>query len=157
MLVPSTVLDVVGIQGAQYLPLAGKLGCLPIYSTQTQINTSENGKEELKQNLVRYICLYPHAGMMLRLSVIDPPSVEFVVSILKALERDKDFGGGLRGQDQANGDAERRRGASEGLHGLAGGASQGGASGRQGRVHGRGEERRVLAEGMGVRRGGPAG
>lgn len=91
MLVPSTVLDVVGIQSAQYLPLAGKLGCLPIYSTQTQINTSENGKEELKQNLVRYICLYPHAGMMLRLSVIDPPSVEFVVSILKALERDKDF------------------------------------------------------------------
>ena len=91
MLVPSTVLDPVGIQGAHYLPLAGKLGCLPIYSTQNQINTSENGKEELKQNLVRYICLYPHAGMMLRLSVIDPPSVEFVVSILKALERDKDF------------------------------------------------------------------
>lgn len=91
MLVPSTVLDSIGAQGAQYLPLAGKMGCLPIYSTQTQINTSENGKEELKQNLVRYICLYPHAGMMLRLSIIDPPSVEFVVSILKALERDKDF------------------------------------------------------------------
>ena len=91
MLVPSTVLEKIGSRGAQYLPLAGKMGCLPIYSTQTQINTSENGKEELKQNLVRYICLYPHAGMMLRLSVIDPPSVDFVVSILKALERDKDF------------------------------------------------------------------
>lgn len=91
MLVPSTIFDSIDAQGAQYLPLAGKIGCLPIYSTQTQINTSENGKEELKQNLVRYICLYPHAGMMLRLSVIDPPSVEFVVSILKALERDKEF------------------------------------------------------------------
>lgn len=91
MLVPSTVLDSIGVQGAQYLPLAGKMGCLPIYSTQAQINTSENGKEELKQNLVRYLCLYPHAGMMLRLSVIDPPSIEFVVSVLKALERDKDF------------------------------------------------------------------
>lgn len=68
-----------------------ELGMLPIYSNQPQINQSENGVDTLKQQIIRYLCLYPHAGMMLKLAFIDPPSVEVVVAMLKALNNDKEF------------------------------------------------------------------
>ena len=87
MLVPVTISS----NGAAFLPLSGRIGMLPIYSNQPQINQSENGIDILEQQIVRYLCLYPHAGMMLKLAVIDPPSVEVVVSMLKALNNDKEF------------------------------------------------------------------
>lgn len=74
-----------------FLPIAGRLGTMPIYSTRKQINQSESGIDSLKKSIIRYLCLYPHAGMMLKLSIIDPPSVETVVSMLKALDKDKEF------------------------------------------------------------------
>lgn len=87
MLLPVTVTE----QSAAFLPLAGRIGLIPIYSNVPQINQSESGIETLKQAIVRYLCLYPHAGMMLRMSIIDPPSVEVIVSMLKALNSDKEF------------------------------------------------------------------
>lgn len=87
MLLPVTVTE----QAAAFLPLAGRIGLLPIYSNVPQINQSESGIDTLKQAIVRYICLYPHAGMMIRLCFIDPPSVEVIVSMLKALNTDKEF------------------------------------------------------------------
>lgn len=87
ILLPVTILS----KGAIFLPLSGRLGMLPIYSNQPQINQSESGVDTLKQQIIRYLCLYPHAGMMLKLAVIDPPSVEVVVSMLKALNSDKEF------------------------------------------------------------------
>lgn len=87
MLMPTTI----NVDGAAFLPLAGRMGMLPIYSNQPQINQSENGIDILKQQIIRYLCLYPHAGMMLRLAVIDPPSVEAVVAMLKTLSNDKEF------------------------------------------------------------------
>lgn len=64
---------------------------LPIYSSKPQINQSESGLDSLKQQITRYLCLYPHAGLMLKLAIIDPPSVESVVGMLKALDKDKEF------------------------------------------------------------------
>lgn len=87
MLIPITV----STNGAAFLPLSGRIGMLPVYSNQPQINQSENGVDTLKQQIIRYLCLYPHAGMMLKLAVIDPPSVEVVVAMLKALNSDKEF------------------------------------------------------------------
>lgn len=87
MLLPVTV----HARGGEFLPLSGRIGMLPIYSNQPQINQSESGVDTLKQQIVRYLCLYPHAGMMLKLAIIDPPSVEVVVAMLKALNGDKDF------------------------------------------------------------------
>lgn len=87
MLLPVTVTE----QAAAFLPLAGRIGLLPVYSNVPQVNQSESGIDILKQAIVRYICLYPHAGMMLRLCFIDPPSVEIIVSMLKALNTDKEF------------------------------------------------------------------
>lgn len=87
MLLPVTITN----GKASFLPLSGRLGTLPVYSNQPQINQSENGVDSLKQQIIRYLCLYPHAGMMLKLTVIDPPSVETVVAMLKALNSDKDF------------------------------------------------------------------
>lgn len=78
-------------RGAEFLPLSGRIGMLPVYSNQPQINQSESGIDTLKQQIVRYLCLYPHAGMMLKMTVIDPPSVEVVVAMLKALNNDKNF------------------------------------------------------------------
>lgn len=77
--------------GAAFLPLSGRIGMLPVYSNVPQINQSESGIDTLKQAIIRYLCLYPHAGMMLKLCVIDPPSVEVIVSMLKALNSDKEF------------------------------------------------------------------
>ena len=88
MLIPSNVNErTVGV----FLPLEGRIGCLPIYSTNKQINQSESGIDALKQSIVRYLCLYPHAGMMLKICIIDPPSVELMVSMLKKLNSDREF------------------------------------------------------------------
>lgn len=87
MLIPSNVDKTVGV----FLPLEGRMGCVPVYSTNKQINQSESGIDELKQSIIRYLCLYPHAGMMLKISIIDPPSVELMVSMLKKLNKDKEF------------------------------------------------------------------
>lgn len=87
MLVPSSVNDTVGV----FLPLTGRIGNMPMYSTNKQINQSESGVDALKQSIIRYLCLYPHAGMMLKISIIDPPSVELMVSMLKKLNSDREF------------------------------------------------------------------
>ena len=87
MLLPVTVTSHI----AAFLPLVGRIGLLPVYSNVPQINQSESGIDTLKQAMVRYICLYPHAGMMLRATFVDPPSVEVIVSMLKALNSDKEF------------------------------------------------------------------
>lgn len=87
MLLPATVSP----NGAEFLPLTGRLGALPVYSNVPQINQSESGIDTLKQAIIRYLCLYPHAGMMLRLVLIDPPSVEVVMSMLKSLNNDREF------------------------------------------------------------------
>lgn len=87
MLLPVTVSP----KGAEFLPLSGRLGSLPIYSNTPQINQSESGIDTLKQAIIRYLCLYPHAGLMLRVALIDPPSVEVVVSMLKSLNKDREF------------------------------------------------------------------
>lgn len=87
ILIPETI-----IKGySTFLPLSGRLGMLPIYSSKPQINQSENGLDSLKQQITRYLCLYPHASLMLKLAIIDPPSVESVVDMLKALDKDKEF------------------------------------------------------------------
>lgn len=86
-LLPATI----AYRGAAFLPLSGRIGMLPVYSNVPQINQSESGIDTLKQAVIRYLCLYPHAGMMLKLCVIDPPSVEVIVSMLKALNNDKEF------------------------------------------------------------------
>ena len=78
-------------RGSDFLPLSGRIGTLPVYSTIPQINQSESGMDTLKQSIIRYLCLYPHAGMMLKLCVIDPPSVEVIVGMLKALNSDREF------------------------------------------------------------------
>lgn len=86
-LLPATI----ACRGAAFLPLSGRIGMLPVYSNVPQINQSESGIDTLKRAIIRYLCLYPHAGMMLKLCVIDPPSVEVIVSMLKALNSDKEF------------------------------------------------------------------
>ena len=87
MLIPSSVNDEVGV----FLTLEGRIGTIPIYSTNKQINQSESGIDTLKQSIVRYICLYPHAGMMLKICIIDPPSIELMVLMLKKLNCDREF------------------------------------------------------------------
>lgn len=78
-------------QGAVFLPLSGRIGCMPVYSSIQQINQVESGIDSLNQAIVRYLMLYPHAGLMLRLCLINPPSVELVVDMLKKLNKDKEF------------------------------------------------------------------
>lgn len=80
------------ITRVECLPYAGRLGCLPIYSTRPQINDNNIGLSAVKQGIVRYMCLYPHASILLRITFINPPSVGAVVNMLKQLDRDKEFG-----------------------------------------------------------------
>lgn len=73
------------------LPYAGKIGNIPIYSSTPQISDNKSGMDAVCQNMVRYMCLYPHSSMMLHVSFINPPSVESVVTMLKSLDKNKDF------------------------------------------------------------------
>ena len=79
------------ITNAECLPLTGRIGCIPVYSTKPQISDSNTGMELVKQGIIRYMCLYPHSSMMLRVCFINPPSVEAVVGMLKSLDKDKEF------------------------------------------------------------------
>lgn len=78
-------------QGSAFLPLSGRLGCVPVYSSIQQINQVESGIESLNKAIIRYLKLYPHAGLMLRLCLVNPPSIGIVVDMLKKLNRDKEF------------------------------------------------------------------
>lgn len=86
VLVPNSIAE-----SSECLPIAGRIGCLPVYSTKPQINEGSTGMEAVKQAVVRYMCLYPHASMMLRIAFVNPPSVEAVVGMLKKLDKDKEF------------------------------------------------------------------
>lgn len=79
------------ITRAECLPYSGRLGCMPIYSTRPQIDDSNAGLDSVRQSIIRYMCLYPHSSMMLRISIINPPTVDSVVSMLKKLDKDKEF------------------------------------------------------------------
>jgi hypothetical protein len=79
------------LTNAECLPLAGRIGCFPVYSTKPQISDSNTGMELVKQSIIRYMCLYPHSSMMLRACFINPPSVEAVIGMLKSLDKDKEF------------------------------------------------------------------
>jgi hypothetical protein len=79
------------LTNAECLPLAGRIGCIPVYSTKPQINDSSTGMELVKQGVIRYMCLYPHSSMMLRACFVNPPSVEAVIGMLKSLDKDKEF------------------------------------------------------------------
>lgn len=84
--VPNSINDT-----SECLPIAGRIGCLPVYSTKPQINEGDAGMEAVQQGVIRYMCLYPHSSMMLRIAFINPPSVESVIRMLKKLDKDKEF------------------------------------------------------------------
>lgn len=84
--VPNSINDT-----SECLPTAGRIGCIPVYSTKPQINEGDTGMEAVQQGIIRYMCLYPHSSMMLRIAFINPPSVESVISMLKKLDKDKEF------------------------------------------------------------------
>ncbi len=86
VLVPNSIAE-----SSECLPIAGRIGCLPVYSTKPQINEGETGMEAVQQAIIRYMCLYPHSSMMLRVTLINPPTVEAVVNMLKRLDKDKEF------------------------------------------------------------------
>lgn len=86
MLMPETVTHV-----ATLLPLVGRVGILPLYSSVPQINKSDSGLKDIEQAIIRYICLYPHAALRLRLCFIDPPAIEQVAKLLCNLERNSDI------------------------------------------------------------------
>lgn len=73
------------------LPLAGHSGNLPIYSTDSQISDYRNDLDEVQDAIIRYIALYPHSSLMLKIVLIDPPTVESVVEMLKSLNNNNDF------------------------------------------------------------------
>lgn len=79
------------ITRTECLPYSGRLGCMPIYSTRPQISDNNAGLDAVRQGIIRYMCLYPHSCMMLRISFINPPSVDAIVSMLRKLDKDKEF------------------------------------------------------------------
>ena len=86
VLVPNSIAE-----SSDCLPIAGRIGCLPVYSTKPQIDEGDTGMEAVQQGIIRYMCLYPHSSMMLRITLINPPTVEAVVGMLKKLDKDKEF------------------------------------------------------------------
>ena len=79
------------ITSTECLPFAGRIGCVPVYSTKPQVSSNVSGLDSVRREIIRYMCLYPHSSMMLRICFINPPSVDSVVDILKKLDKDKEF------------------------------------------------------------------
>ena len=79
------------VSRTECLPYAGRIGAIPVYSTKPQISDSGLGLDAVRQSITRYMCLYPHSSMMLRVSFVNPPSVEDVVRMLKRLDSDREF------------------------------------------------------------------
>lgn len=79
------------ISATECLPFAGRIGNIPVYSTKPQVSNNDSGLDAVRREIIRYMCLYPHSSMMLRISFTNPPSVECVVEMLKKLDKDKEF------------------------------------------------------------------
>ena len=67
----------------EVIPEVGKLGKLPIYSNEQQVNQISDGLSSVKRALDKFINIYPHSKYGLRIAFINPPDVKSILDILK--------------------------------------------------------------------------
>lgn len=73
------------------IPISGKIGNVPFYSSQQQIDKQNDGMTDIGNNIKKYIELFPHCQFGLRLAIINPPSVSSAISLVNGLLKNKDF------------------------------------------------------------------
>lgn len=61
----------------------GKIGHLPIYSNEQQVNQISDGLEAVKKSVNKFINLYPHSKNGLRIAFINPPDSKSVLELVK--------------------------------------------------------------------------
>lgn len=63
----------------------GKIGNLPLYSSDTFINQSTDGIEIIKNSLSKFISVYKHSKIGLRVALINPPDLQEVLKMFSEL------------------------------------------------------------------------
>ncbi|MFC7366297.1 MULTISPECIES: FtsK/SpoIIIE domain-containing protein [Bhargavaea] len=61
----------------------GKLGNLPIYSNDYYVKQSTDGLKTIQSSVMKFLSVYPHSSIGLRVAFIDPPSVKDTLNIFK--------------------------------------------------------------------------
>jgi hypothetical protein len=61
----------------------GKIGRLPIYSSEQQVNQVSDGLNAVKKSIDKFISLYPHSKNGLRLAFINPPDSKGILELVK--------------------------------------------------------------------------
>lgn len=59
----------------------GKIGNLPLYSSENFINQSTDGLEVIKNSLKKFISVYKHSKVGLKIAMINPPDLEDLLKI----------------------------------------------------------------------------
>lgn len=59
----------------------GKIGNLPLYSSENFINQSTDGLEVIKNSLKKFISVYKHSKVGLKIAMINPPDLEDLLKV----------------------------------------------------------------------------
>lgn len=64
---------------------AGKIGNLPIYSNENYVNQSTDGLDIIKRSIEKFLSVYQHSRIGLRIAFINPPDVNDTVKLFSDL------------------------------------------------------------------------
>lgn len=81
--VPSVITDGLSVM----LPLNGNLGALPVFSAKQLIDDSYSNSNEIISILNKYIALYPHSCLNIKIAFVNPPSVDLIAKVLNQFDQ----------------------------------------------------------------------
>ncbi|WP_214849125.1 FtsK/SpoIIIE domain-containing protein [Exiguobacterium sp. s193] len=71
--------------GDHTIPEIGTLGNLPMYSSEQQVNQAKDGLQAIEKGILKYLNVYPHSSIGLRIAFINPPDIQTALNQLKEL------------------------------------------------------------------------
>lgn len=71
--------------GDHSIPEIGTLGNLPMYSSEQQVSQTKDGLQAIEKGVLKYLNVYPHSSIGLRIAFINPPDIQTALNQLKEL------------------------------------------------------------------------
>ncbi len=89
--IPLTLFCVPGVitgLSSLLLPLNGNMGVLPVYSAKQLIDDSYSNIGDMTNLMTKYVALYTHSSLNLKLAFVNPPSVDLVARVINNFNYD---------------------------------------------------------------------
>ncbi len=89
--IPLTLFCVPGViteHSSLLLPLNGNMGVLPVYSAKQLIDDSYSNIDDMTNLMTKYVALYTHSSLNLKLAFVNPPSVDLVARVINSFNYD---------------------------------------------------------------------